>query len=281
MRAKRIVFFLIGSLGLMAAPASGENLPEWEIGVGFGALHIPDYRGADESQDILHPYIMPIYRGEFLRADEEGIRGRLFDSERVKFDISLDGGVPVSSDDNNARRGMSDLGASFQIGPMLSIKLWGQPRNNKSLTLDLPVRGAFALDGGVEHIGYTAHPQINYRQTLNLLDKRWHLGVRGGPVWGTEDYHDYYYQVTSAEAIPGRAAYDAQGGYGGGRAVTSLYRRDKDMFFSAYAVFDWLDGAEFENSPLVREQTGLTAGFVVAWFPFQSEKLVKVPQSRW
>lgn len=280
MRA-RIASILVLLLSTLAIPANSEQLPQWELGLGLGALHIPDYRGSDETQNIVHPFILPIYRGSHLQSDEDGIRGLIIDSDQVKFDISLDGGVPVDSSDNSARSGMSDLGASFQIGPMLSIKLWGDPHNNRSLALDLPVRAAYALDGGLKHIGYTAHPQLKYRQTLDVAEQRWHLGVRGGPLWGSEDYHDYYYQVAPNEAILGRSTYDAQGGYGGGRAIASLYKRDRNMLLSFYAVYDWLAGAEFEDSPLVRQKTGLTAGFVVSWFPFQSKHLVEVPDSRW
>src|SRR5438552_3185599 len=88
--------------GTRAAPR-----PLWELGLGGGALIFHDYRGADR----MHVYPVPVpylvYRGKFLRSDHNGLRGRLFDAERIQLNLSVNGTTPVRND--SSRHGMPDL----------------------------------------------------------------------------------------------------------------------------------------------------------------------------
>jgi outer membrane protein len=265
---------------LLVSVARAEKLPQWEIGLGGGALTIPDYRGSDESHVYPYPFVFPIYRGLHLQADEEGIKGMLLESDRIRFDISYDGNVPVKSD-NHAREGMDSLDPTVQIGPMLRAKLWASEANTQSVIAELPVRAAFAVGSGIEYIGYTAFPRIAYRRELDLFDRKWKWSLAGGPLFGSEDFNRYYYQVDPADATPERPAYQADAGYGGTRFITALYRRDRDKLISFYAAYDDVEGAVFYDSPLVKQRTGVTVGFLVTWFLFQSKDLVDVKQWEW
>lgn len=260
-----------------ARTASADQQPLWEIGLGGGALQVPDYRGSDRSRVYPYPFVLPYYRGRVLQSDERGMRGLFFESDRVKLDVSLDGSVPVASGDNPARRGMDDLGPTIQIGPMLRVLLWGREQGpQQSLSLNLPLRAAFAFDSGVEHIGYTAYPNLSYRRDLPLLSGQpWKLTLTAGAMWGSEQYHDYFYQVDAAEATPGRPAYDASSGYAGGRLMATLYRREPRRLWSFYLLYDSVRGAVFDDSPLVESEGGFTVGFLVAWFPFRSSQSVE------
>ncbi|MEA3644226.1 MAG: hypothetical protein VBE63_30520, partial [Lamprobacter sp.] len=62
---------------------------------------------------------------------------------------------------------------------------------------------------------------------------------------------------------------------------TSVYHRDRKKLISFYAVYDNVNGAVFEDSPLVQQSGGFTFGFVVTWFLFQSNDLVEVKQWEW
>lgn len=265
---------------LLASIARAEKLPQWEIGLGGGALSVPDYRGSSESQVYPYPFVFPVYRGRHLQADEEGIKGMLLESDRLRFDISYDGNVPVKND-SDARRGMDSLDPTVQIGPMLRYKLWTSDANHQSVIVDLPLRAAFAVGSGIEHIGYTAFPRIAYRRQVNLLDKKWKWSLTGGALFGSEDFHRYYYQVDPKDATPTRPAYEADGGYGGTRFITSLYHRDHNKLISFYAMYDSIKDAEFSDSPLVEQDSGVTVGFLITWFLFQSKDLVDVKQWEW
>ena len=55
-----------------------QEKPVWEIGVGFAALLLPDYRGSNEYRLYPLPYPYFIYRGDVLKVDEHNISGRIF-----------------------------------------------------------------------------------------------------------------------------------------------------------------------------------------------------------
>jgi outer membrane scaffolding protein for murein synthesis (MipA/OmpV family) len=215
-----------------------------------------------------------------LQADEEGIKGMLLESDRIRFDISYDGNVPVSRD-NDARKGMDSLDPTVQIGPMLRAKLWSSEANAQSIIAEFPVRAAFAVGSGIEHIGYTAFPRIAYRRELELFGRKWKWSLTGGALFGSEDFHRYYYQVDPAEATPERPAYEADAGYGGTRFIANLYRRDRNKLISFYAAYDDVEDAVFYDSPLVEQRSGVTVGFLVTWFFFQSKDLIDVRQWEW
>jgi len=278
----RMLRSLVASISLLMllSVAWAEKLPKWEVGLGGGALSIPDYRGSDQSHVYPYPFVFPVYRGLRLQADEEGIKGMLLESDRVRFDISYDGNVPVRSD-NDARKGMSTLEPTVQIGPMLRVKLWDSEPNTQSIIAELPVRAAFAIGGGIEHVGYTAFPRLAYRREMDLFGRKWKWSLAGGPLYGSEDFNRYYYQVDPADATPQRPAYNADAGYAGTRFITSLYRRDRNKLISFYAAFDDVSDAVFYDSPLVKQRTGITVGFLVTWFFFQSKDLVDVKQWEW
>ncbi len=51
--------------------------------------------------------------------DRNGPRGILFDTKRLQLDLSLNASIAVESDDNEARRGMPEIDATLEIGPVL------------------------------------------------------------------------------------------------------------------------------------------------------------------
>src|SRR3954452_9072918 len=79
-----------------------EEKPLWEAGLGLGGLLFPDYRGSDESQAYPIPVPYFVYRGRFLRADKDGVRGKLFDREYAELSMSVNATIPVNSDRNKA-----------------------------------------------------------------------------------------------------------------------------------------------------------------------------------
>jgi MipA family protein len=274
---------MAGSLLILvafAASASPDELPLWEVGIGGGVIRIPDYRGSSEAGIYPYPFVMPIYRGRHLQADEEGIKGVLGESGRVRLDFSVFGNVPVSSE-NKVREGMADLDPILEIGPMLRYKAWTAPASSQSVILDLPIRAALSIGHGIQYVGYAVTPRISYRRQVDLLDRPWKWSIGAEALWGSGGLNRYYYQVDAADATAQRPAYAAEAGFGGTRLRTSLYHRDRKKLISLYALYDNLQGAAFEDSPLVEQTSGWTVGFVVTWFVFQSKNSVEVRQWEW
>ena len=69
--------------------AVADSRPLWEWGLGPSVVSFSDYPGSAST----HRYTLPLpyvrYRGTFLRADREGLRGVLLDTPRISLNVSL------------------------------------------------------------------------------------------------------------------------------------------------------------------------------------------------
>jgi len=262
---------------LFASLCRGEELPLWELGAGGGVLHVPIYRGSKQTETFPYPFIIPFYRGKYLNSDEDGVRGELFETSKIRFDFSLDGSVPAKSEDVNVRVGMPDLDPTLQIGPALNIKLWSGDNPKQSIITLIPLRAAFALNSSIlDPIGFTFSPQLSYYRKIPFIKGDWKLGLTASLQFGSEKYHDYFYQVDKQYETPTRPAYNAEGGYGGYRLIATFHHRIKNTWISLFTRYDRVDNAVFEDSPLVDSEDGLTLGFLVTWFFYQSKSTVEV-----
>ena len=264
--------FILAAILLVGLPVYAENKPLWELGAGIGYIDFPDYRGSDERTSYFLPIPYFVYRGELIQVDRESVRGRLFESERMKLDISLNGSVPVDSDDNEARRGMDDLDPTIEIGPVLKIHLLENPEQKYRLDLRLPVRAVISSE--IEQVGWIAQPQLNLDIADPLNQPGWKLGLLAGPLFGDREYHDYFYGVAPRFARPGRPAYTAEGGYAGAQVIAALSKRFPRYWVGGFIKWDTLDNAVFDDSPLVRKTSHLTGGIAFNWIFKISETLV-------
>jgi MipA family protein len=268
------------SAAFAAAPAArADDLPLWEAGAGVAAIDFPDYRGSDERTTYLLPFPYLVYRGEFLKADRDRVRGLFFRSERSELNISISGSVPVDSSENAARRGMPDLDPTAEIGPNLELTLYRDAGETLRLDLRLPVRAVIATDfSRVYDVGWVFQPQLNLDLRDTPLGRDWKVGLAAGPLFGDRRYHGYYYGVEPQYANAARHAYEAPGGYGGVQAIAAVSRRFPGYWFGAFARWDTLRGAAFETSPLVRQQESFSVGFALAWMLGESAR--RVPADR-
>lgn len=272
-RAAASIFGLL--LGVAVAPAAqAKDLPLWELGLGAGALWFPDYRGSDESRGYVLPVPYVVYRGEFLKADRDGIRGMLFNSDRVDLNISVGASQPVSSSSNRARADMPDLKPSIEIGPSLDLTLWRADDRRAKLDLRLPVRAAFSIESHPRSLGWIASPRVN----LDIADvgglSGWNLGLLAGPIYATRRQHNYFYSVSSEFATADRPAYSAPGGYSGTQFLAAFSKRFPSYWVGGFARYDTLKNAAFEDSPLVRRRNSVFAGVAIAWILGESSTRV-------
>ena len=255
-----------------SGPAAGVQRPLWELGLGVAALHLPDYLGSDQSRSYALPLPYVVYRGTWLKADRDGARALLFNTDRVKVDVSVAASTPTRSSSNVAREGMPDLKGTGELGPNLNLTLASSPSDHWKVDLRLPVRGAITFQRSPEFVGYTFSPNVNL--DIGGVGGGWNLGMLTGPVFADRKFHSYYYGVDPAYARPDRPAYQAHGGYGGWRLVTATSRRFGNAWVGAFVRYDNLHGAAFADSPLVRRTSELTFGFGVSWILATSKELV-------
>ena len=196
----------------LALGAAEDSATIMELGVAAGGGWLPDYPAA--SQNHFQAAALPtfVYRGDILRSDEAGLRGRFLRGERVQLDVSLNGAVPTKSSDNNARQGMPDLDLMGEIGPYLRFILLRQEEVSR-LDLNFGFRAALIrlLDHRLSE-AWCSHPKSPGSGSTCC-------GPAAGCDWvsgrssASQRYMDYFYEVKPRYAREGRPAFDADPGY--------------------------------------------------------------------
>jgi MipA family protein len=255
--------------------AISEEKPLWELGIGAAVLVIPDYRGSNEYRIYPLPYPYFIYRGDIIKADEHGISGRIFKTDRIVLDFSMYGSVPVKSSNNTARAGMPDLDPTFEIGPALNVNIWKDKPQHINLSLSIPARAVFSTDfSSVRGEGWVVNPRLNFEKGDIIPQTGINLGISAGPMFADSTYHAYYYNVDESYATATRPAYSAGGGYSGSTLTVGLSKSYKDFIFNAFVSADFLYGAAFQDSPLVKNKISIMSGVNISWIFLKSKKTV-------
>jgi outer membrane scaffolding protein for murein synthesis (MipA/OmpV family) len=280
MRAARLAFALAGAALACPALASPDapQEPLWEAGIGVGGVYFPDYRGSSQSRGYLLPAPYFVYRGRFLQADRNGVRGVFVDNDRVDLNLSLGASLPVDSSRDNARAGMADLKATVEVGPSLEVKLWEAESGRARLELRMPVRGAITVESSPRFIGGQFYPHLNLDTTGSGNLEGWHLGLTAGPVFTNAAYNRYFYEVTPEDATPGRPAYTPGGGYAGAEFLAAFSKRFPRYWVGGFVRYDTLRGAAFEASPLVTSKNYFAAGIAISWIVGDSKERVPVTE---
>jgi len=270
---------LLALIAIAPCGARAGEFPLWEAGAGIAVIDFPDYRGSDERQTYVLPIPYFVYRGEILKADRDGLRGQFFRNDRLDLHLSLNGSVPVDSTDNSARSDMPDLDPTLEIGVRLDITLLRKPDRSIEVTLGLPVRTVIATDfSHTKNIGWVFEPQFNVDFRDMWPGEGWNLGLAAGPLFGDKRYHNYFYGVAPDFATPQRPAFNAASGYAGSQILGSISKRFRSYWVGGFVRLDSLSGAEFEDSPLVRQTESFSAGFAIAWILGRSQQVVEAEE---
>ena len=271
-----LLLLLLISIVLPKAAITAEK-PLWELGIGVSALLLPDYRGSNEYRLYPLPYPHFIYRGDVLKVDENKISGQILKTDWILLDVSIYGYLPVKSSNNTARQGMEDLDPTFEIGPAVKIKLLEDKEDKYKLNLNLPVRAVFSTNfSSVRYEGWVFSPRINFEKDDIIPETGLNLGVSAGPMFADSGYHEYFYTVEPDYATDARPAFSAGGGYSGSTLSMGLSKGFEQLIFSAFLSADFLQGAAFKNSPLVKTDTSIMAGLSITWVFFKSAKTVTI-----
>jgi MipA family protein len=275
MRARVHVLALALLAGAGVSAAHAEQKPLWEAGLGIGALSFPDYRGSDERQLFPVPVPYFVYRGDFLKSDRDGVRGELFNRDVAELNISVSATIPVRSENNAARSGMPDLKPTIELGPSLDLHLWRSADRDMKLDLVMPLRVPVTIESSPQAIGWVFSPRLNIDIDNVGGHEGWDFGAGIGPIFAAERFHEYFYSVEPQYATATRPAYEAHGGYSGMHVLAALSKRFPKYWVGAYVRCDWLGGARFEDSPLVRQKSYIAGGFGIAWMIGESRRKVE------
>jgi hypothetical protein len=188
-------------------------------------------------------------------------------------------GNPPVPGDNRARTGMEKLDALLEIGPALRYYFHRDGISN-GLYLRGAVRSVFSA-------GWDSGPDIHYQglhSDIHLIFKiaslfaaqqlRFHIST--GLHFTDAAFNEYFYEVGEEDSIPGRDVYSAGGGYSGFSLAGSIIKRfTPTVSFGCYGRWDNISGADYEDSPLVREENNYTIGTMLIFTITRSEKLLQ------
>lgn len=223
------------------------------MGLGLGVFDYNLYPGAIKTRQLTLPVPYFTYRSNRLEIDR-GIKSFLYNSEEIVIDISADFGLPVDSDETLARKGMPDLDFMLQLGPSIEFLLNDRKKSYFDVRFEIPVRAAIAIDfSALKHIGYIVEPRFSFnrrRLAKTGVSQKVTLGLK----FSTQDFHAYYYDVSSRFVTADRLVFDSSGGFGGAFAKYRISYRTDDFIYWLFLRYQSLRGSAFENSPLVLEK---------------------------
>ena len=266
------------ALFLCAASAGGQQvddkpLPLWEVGVFGGSAVTPAYPASDarSRRSLILPYLL--YRGEVLRVDQSGIKARLLHTNALEFDVGFALSLPARSDNVPARRGMPDLGSLIEFGPRLKVNL-ANPGPGSYLRLEAPLRAVIEVKGGLRQEGWAFEPKL-VCETGDALGT-WNLDAHLGVVLGNASLNNYFYEVKAQFATAERPPYRARSGLMLARAGVSAWRKlGPDWRLLGFIRYDNYANAANRDSPLFKQNAGVSAGVGLAWTLRRSQASVR------
>ena len=245
-----------------AASLAEEDNPVVEsLTLGGGAVTFtrPDYRGSKDYSTLALPSPYVDYYSRKLELTREGLLVKLLDRDNLHLRISGSGTYPGDDTQDGVREGMPELLPTFGLGPSLDWDI--ATTDDVEWKLRLPVRAVVASDfSRFDFIGWETSPNLYVRRESSFGDYELSTAATLGPVFVTGKHHRYYYEVKPQFATPTRPAYNVSGGYSGTHLGLSTGLKKGKWFLGISAGYDFLDGATFDDSPLVETRHSFTVG---------------------
>ena len=233
---------------------------EWDLGGGLTWFGYKLYPGSRDDNSFVLPIPYFTFSSPMLEVDR-GVKGFLYTSDTILFDVSADFSLPVNSSRSSARQGMPDLDAVLQLGPAVGWRL-SQRDSPVEMKLEVPLR--LAVSARLRNTGWLLEPRFHMemkRQNRQGLA----YGLTTGLTFATQAYNAYYYDVDTASVTPQRAEFAAEKGYAGAFLRLRLSYRADDVVYWMYARYSDLRDTVFVDSPLVETRNYTIFGVGVSW----------------
>lgn len=241
---------------------------EAHLDLGAGPLTVAanHYRGSDQSKVWVFPIPYFSYKSSRLEAEPSFIRGILFYNRWFSFKLSLVPGLNVESKKNRARQGMPSLDYSLEVGPMAIFHLWNSADSEVVLNFEWPGRESFATDlSYIKPVGFITVPYLNLiykpRREGWSFDSEFSIG----PMFADRKYHDRFFSVPVQYQTSERRAFQASGGYSGTQTAIVFNKRYERIGVLSFFRWDYLKGAAFDNSPLIKQYHYFIGGLGLFW----------------
>ncbi len=244
--------------------------PYWEIGAGLTLIEVPHYTGSDQSEFYALPFPFFVYQSDKVSLNREGLKRHVMETSNWDIDVSFAGRLPVQSEENNAREGMPDLDWVGLAGPSVNYRIYSD--DNHSVKFRLPVHFAVSTDFTyVDYIGWEFAPTLRWEAGFENDSTQWRFITSASYYYGSDKYNDYYYSVDPQYATIDRPAYQATASKNGYQAMLGFTRRQGNFWMGGFLRYRSLEGADFLDSPLVRQNDNIYAGVAFAWIIHSSK----------
>ena len=232
-----------------------------EFGFGLLLFKAPHYRGADQEKDWIIPYPNFKYVSKNMELEPSYLRGTFYKNDHIAFKLSINAGLSADSEENNARSGMPDLDWTFEAGPMFIWYIWQSEDKSKYLNFEVPIRKVFATSfTTLDSIGVFAVPFLNFVMKAKESNYNIRSEFSLAYMYATKKFHSYFYDVPTEFATAQRPQYSARGGYSGVHATFLFSKKIGRFTVLPFVRYDYLKGAVFDDSPLVRTNSYLLFG---------------------
>jgi len=253
------------------APSATSDRPLWEAGFAGLVSNGPDYpaAGTRRTRGIVAPVI--IYRGSWLKADDDGVRSVVLQDGNLTLDLSASAAFNARS--NGARAGMPDLDYLFQLGPQAVYRV--NLDGGQTVSAHTKFRGVASTDfKNLNGRGWVAEQEFRWARR-GWPDAASQVTAGAQFFWASEKLHDYFYQVDPTQVTAVRPAYDAEAGYFGSALRAGYARRiSPTLTATAGVTLNLYGGAANRDSPLFQKSTTSSVLLALIWMPWKSDTLV-------
>jgi len=231
-----------------------------DMGVGIASLYYPSYLGSKSTQTLTLPIPYIRYKGEYLDIDEDGLSGKLFGMDDLRFEMSFSGSLPANSEDSKVREDMPDLDLTSEMGFQIIYNIY--EHGVAQLQFEFPIRTVFSTDfTHITYRGVTSTPQLKY--SLNY--KRVKFTIRSGFIISNRYYNNYFYEVKEKYVTSDRVAYESSSGFGGFKNEIGVSYKKNQWWGGAFISHYNINNAVFKDSPLVESNDGIYMGIATAY----------------
>lgn len=191
---------------------------DFHVTVGAGVATIPQYPGADDSEEFLFPYFDISYKDRLFINFWNGIGGYAYRDPNWDLGISIKGSMGRSNEDIAYLNGSGEIDPAVMLGGFADYKwiLGGGAAIHAGLGFYHDISGA--------HEGYTTTAKLGYHTPIG---ERFFLRSQVSTTYASEDYMQTYFGISRFQSgRSGLAYYEADAGM-------------RDVSFSLMGSYQW------------------------------------------
>lgn len=225
----------------------------WHVGLAGSLNSTFGYPGSDTRET--DPVVLPTvyYQGRDFTLNPFGINYLgLF---------GVDWHLKDETPDTGIREGMDGRPAGIGLSALLPVGLYANRR--QSLYLLLPVGNDFSLDGEnfLHYQGSYARPTLAHAYRY----RNWQFLTEYSAIFQDARLQQFTYGVPTQSVRADRPFYEARGGYAGSQVSFTLEERIRQYSAGVRLSLDLLQGAVNVDSPLVKDETQVSAALYFEW----------------